>query len=148
MEHKTRSQTKHMGRKIGRMRELLGIKQDTVADQLGLSQQAISKIERSENVEDATLEKVAKALGISAEAVKNFDEEATINYIQQNYEGSNQGAYSVGNYNCTFNPIEKWEKAMEENKQLYEALLKATEALLESEKEKVAMLKQFLEERK
>ena len=37
---------------------------------------------------------------------------------------------------------------MEENKKLYEDLLKAKEALLESEKEKVAMLKQFLEERK
>ena len=34
-----------MGRKIGRMREMLGIKQDVVADKLGVSQQTVSKIE-------------------------------------------------------------------------------------------------------
>ena len=45
MEHKTKPQAKHMGRKIGRMREMLSIKQDAVADKLGVSQQTVSKIE-------------------------------------------------------------------------------------------------------
>ena len=63
-----------MGRNIGRMREMLGIKQDVVADKLGLSQQKISKIEQSETVDDDTLEKVAEALGVTKDAIQNFDE--------------------------------------------------------------------------
>ena len=143
MEHKTKPQIKHMGRKIGRMREMLGIKQDVVADKLGVSQQTVSKIEQSERVDDSMLGKIANVLGVNPEAIKSFNEEATINYIQQNYEGSNKDASNlfVQNYNCTFNPIEKWVQAVEENKKLYEELLK-------SEREKVAMLQRLLEERK
>ncbi|MCG8320486.1 MAG: helix-turn-helix transcriptional regulator [Cytophagales bacterium] len=144
MEHKTKPQAKHMGRKIGRMREMLGIKQDVVADKLGVSQQTVSKIEQSENVDDSMLGKIADVLGISPEAIKNFNEEATINFIQNNYEGAattNHGPVNGQNYNCTFSPIDKWAEAIEENKKLYEELLK-------SEREKVAMLQKLLEERK
>ena len=152
MEHKTRSQSKHLGRKIGRMREMLGIKQDVVADKLGLSQQAISKIEQSENVDDAVLEKMAGALGVSPEVIKNFDEEAVVyNITQNNYEGANKGAsalQNVKNYHCTFNPIEKLVETIAENKKLYEALLKEREALLKSEREKVEMLQKLLEGKK
>lgn len=35
----------HLGRKVGRMRELLGVKQETLAADLGISQQAVSKLE-------------------------------------------------------------------------------------------------------
>ncbi|MCG8320380.1 MAG: helix-turn-helix domain-containing protein, partial [Cytophagales bacterium] len=104
-----------MGRKIGRMRELLGIRQDAVADKLGISQQTVSKIERSENVDDEMLSKMPKALGINVEAIKSFDEESIVyNIIQNNYEGAtnNDGPY----YHCTFNPIDKLMEAVEENK--------------------------------
>ena len=66
------------------MREVLGVKQEVVADKLGISQQAVSKIEQSENVDDVMLGRVAEASGVNEEAMKNFDEEATINYIQHN----------------------------------------------------------------
>ena len=144
MEHKTKIQSKHLGRKIRPMREMLGIKQDVVADKLGISQQAVSKIEQNEHVENATLEKIANVLGVSPEAIKNFNEEATINYIQQNYDGSNKDASTVfvGAHNqFTFNPMEKWAEAIEENRKLYEALLK-------SELEKVEMLEKLLREKK
>ncbi len=142
MESKTKPRTKHLGRKISRMREILGVKQDTVADELGVSQQTVSKIEQTEEVDDETLGKIAGVLGVDPEAIRNFDEEGTINYIQNNYEGSNQGASALfNNYHCTFNPIDKWAEAIEENKKLYEELLK-------SEREKVAMLERLLEGRK
>ncbi|HEY9046944.1 MAG TPA: helix-turn-helix transcriptional regulator [Ohtaekwangia sp.] len=142
METKTKPQPRHLGRKIGRIRELLGVKQEVLAEKLGISQQAISKIEQSEHVEDATLEKIAKALGVSSEAIDNFTEESVINYIQYNQEGSNQGAANVAvqNFNCTFNPIDKWLEALDENKKLYEALLK-------SERDKIALLEKLLKEK-
>lgn len=142
MKHKTKSRPKHLGRKIGRMREVLGIKQEVVADKLGISQQAVSKIEQSDNVDNVMLERMAEALGVNPEAIKNFNEEATINYIQQNYEGSNQDASNVfGSHNqFTYNPLDKLMEALAENKKLYEELLK-------SEREKVALLQKLLDEK-
>lgn len=75
------TETMHLGRKISRIRELKGMKQETLASVMGVSQQAISKLEQSEHVDDDRLEEVSKALGVSAEAIKNFDEEAAINVI-------------------------------------------------------------------
>ncbi len=143
MESTIKPRSKHLGRKIRRMREILGVKQDTVADELGVSQQTVSNIENTEEVDNSTLKKIADALGVSTEAIQNFDEEATINFIQQNSDNANQGASNVSlqTYNCTFNPIDKWVETIEENKKLYEALLK-------SEREKVAMLEKVLEGRK
>jgi transcriptional regulator with XRE-family HTH domain len=140
MDMKAKTEPKHIGRKIRRIRELLNVKQETLADQLGISQQAISKIEQSEHVEDVTLERIGKVLGVTSEAIKNFDEEAAINYINNfNDDSVNNGA--VNAFSCTFNPIDKWLEAIEENKKLYEALLK-------SEREKVAMLEKLLEGKK
>jgi transcriptional regulator with XRE-family HTH domain len=59
METPTKSNKVHIGRKISRIREIRGIKQDFLAIELGVSQQTISKIEQSEEVEDSTLEKIA-----------------------------------------------------------------------------------------
>jgi len=137
METAEKTNRTHLGRKISRIRELRGMKQESLATELGISQQAISKLEQSEEIEDSTLEKIAKVLGVSAETIKNYSDEAVINNIQNNYEGShNQGANanSIAHYNCTFNPLDELIKALNANKELYERLLA-------SEKEKVEILK-------
>lgn len=109
------------------------MKQEALAVELGISQQAVSKIEQSAEVEDAALEKIAKILGVTPEAVKNFSEEAVVNYFNTfNDNSTNNGA--VYAFNSTFNPIDKLIEVYEENKKLYEQLLK-------SEREKVEILK-------
>jgi transcriptional regulator with XRE-family HTH domain len=133
--------TTHLGRKISRLRELRGMKQETLAEQLGISQQAVSKIEQSENVEEHTLERIAKALSVTPATIKNFSEEAVINNIQNNYEGSNNtGPNGGNNHQCTFNPLDKYIEVVEKNEKLYEALLK-------SEREKIALLERLLEKK-
>lgn len=84
----TTTKPNHIGRKIARIRELRGMKQETLAEELDISQQSVSHIEQSETLEDDKLERVAKALGVSKEAIENFSEEAIFNNIQNNYEGS------------------------------------------------------------
>lgn len=128
----------HIGRKIGRIREMRGMKQEAVAEALGISQQAVSKLENSETVEDTTLSRIAKVLGVTVDVIRNFSEEQTILNIQNNYEGSNTNGY---NYQCTFNPLDKYVEAVDEIKRLYEALLK-------SEREKVTMLQKLLNDQK
>jgi transcriptional regulator with XRE-family HTH domain len=123
----------HIGRKISRIRELRGMKQEALAQELGISQQAISKLEQSEKVEEEVLDKIAKVLGVTAEVVKNFSDEAMGNYFNTfNDHSVNQGA--VYAFNSTFNPIDKLIEVYEENKKLYEQLLA-------SEREKLEILK-------
>jgi transcriptional regulator with XRE-family HTH domain len=121
----------HIGRKISRIRELRGIKQETLAQELGVSQQTVSRIEASETVEEDILTKVAKILDVQPEAIKNFSEEAIFNIIGNTY---NDHSSSL-NYQCTFNPLDKLMEVIEENKKLYERLL-------QSEREKVEILRE------
>jgi transcriptional regulator with XRE-family HTH domain len=132
----------HQGRNIKRFREMLGIKQEAFALELGeeWSQQRVSLLEGKEEIEPEILEQVAKVLKVPAEAIRNFDEEKAINVISNTtFENCQQPA--VINYNPTFNPIDKWIEALGENKKLYERLL-------QSEKEKVALLEKLLEQKK
>ncbi|WP_293310453.1 helix-turn-helix domain-containing protein [Pedobacter sp. UBA5917] len=132
METAEKTYRSHLGRKISRIRELRGMKQDTLATELGISQQAVSKLEQSETIEDATLEKVAKVLGLTTESIRNFSEEAVFNIIGNTVTNNDNGA--LFNYQPTFNPLDKLIEALEENKKLYERLLA-------SEREKVEILK-------
>ena len=134
METSEKNTRIHLGRKISRIRELRGMKQEALAAELGISQQAISKIEQSEEIEDSTLEKIAHVLGLKIEALKNFTEESVFNYFNNFSDNSvNQGP--IGSHNiCNFNPLDKLMDALEANKELYERLLT-------SEKDKVEILK-------
>ena len=128
----------HEGRNVKRIREILGVKQEALAVDLGLSQQAISQLEQKEALDADMLNKIAEALKVPAEAIKNFDEEAAINIVSTTFNDN-----SSVNSNCTvnINPIEKWLDALEENKKLYERLL-------QTEKEKVALLEKMLDLKK
>ncbi|MFW0739408.1 MULTISPECIES: helix-turn-helix domain-containing protein [Flavobacterium] len=116
----TTTKSNHIGRKISRIRELRDIKQDALAQALGTTQQAISIMENSETIDEEKLIEVAKALGVSTEAIKNFSEEGVINYFNTFNDQS-----SGFNTNCTFNPLDKLIEAYEENRKLYERLLEA-----------------------
>ncbi|ADF52980.1 helix-turn-helix domain-containing protein [Zunongwangia profunda] len=129
--------TPHIGRKISRIRELRGMKQETLAEELGISQQSVSQMEQNENLEDEKLDKVAKALGVSKEAIKNFSEEAILNIIGNTYHVDNSSAV---NYGCTFNPIDKIIEQSDKIEELYKKLL-------EAEKEKVAYLERLLDKK-
>jgi transcriptional regulator with XRE-family HTH domain len=132
METSTQSSKIHIGRKISRIREIRGIKQDFLAVELGVSQQTISKIEQSEEVEDSTLEKIATVLGVTVEGIKNFTEEGIVNYFNT---FNDEVTHSFNAYHgCTFNPLDKLMEALEANKDLYERLLT-------SEREKNELLK-------
>ena len=135
----TNNKPKHLGRNISRIRELRQMKQEALAMAIGVSQQTISTIENSETVDDDKLKLIAEALGVSAEAIKNFNEEALINYFntfnEPDFSHSN-GAFGNNNsYN--FNPIDKLVEVFEEKEKLYERLLQA-------EKDKVTYLEKLL----
>jgi transcriptional regulator with XRE-family HTH domain len=136
----TLTKPNHIGRKISRIRELRDMKQEALAQALGISQQTISAIENSETIEEERLIEVAKALGVTVEAIKSFSEEGMINYFNTFNDTNNSGAFNFGTNHCTFNPLDKLMETVEENKSLYERLLQA-------EKEKIEYLEKLLKEK-
>jgi transcriptional regulator with XRE-family HTH domain len=135
MGTETKIPAMHTGKKVERIREILGMKQETLAGKLGVSQQAISKMEQSEHIEDGKLKEVALALGVSPEAIKNFNEEAVINNINTFNDSSALNDYSaILHYQCNFNPIEKivelYERMLQlekEKSEFFESMLKNKE---------------------
>jgi len=112
------AETLHIGRKISKIRELRGMKQEALAAELGISQQAVSKIEQSPEVEEESLVKIAKILGVTVEGLKHFTEDSVFNNINNFHDNSIQN---------NFNPIEK--------------VIELYERLLAAEREKVELLK-------
>ncbi|MEG0851257.1 MAG: helix-turn-helix transcriptional regulator [Flavobacterium sp.] len=133
----TEIKPKHIGRNISRIRELRDMKQEALAQAIGTTQQSISIIEGSESVDDEKLTTIAQALGVPVEVIRNFSEEAVFNIIGNSYDN---GSSSINHNNCTFNPLDKLIESYEENKKLYQQLI-------QSEKEKVALLEKLLDKK-
>ncbi|TWP24626.1 XRE family transcriptional regulator [Apibacter muscae] len=120
----------HQGRNIKRLREMLGIKQESLAIDLNITQAGVSKLENKEIIEEETLEKIAKFLNLPVEAIKNFNDETTVSFISNTFNNTHGFMYSTYT-DCAFNPIEKIIELYNEKEALYERMLKEKNALLE-----------------
>ncbi|RQP15631.1 MAG: XRE family transcriptional regulator [Parapedobacter sp.] len=131
-----RTQQIHEGRNIKRFREMLGMKQETLAYELGedWTQKKISQLEAKEKVEEDILEQVAAILNINPEAIRNFDEEAVFNIINNTYHNTSSDSSTLiassVNYQPTFNTTDK--------------IVDLYERLLQAEKDKVAYLERIV----
>jgi transcriptional regulator with XRE-family HTH domain len=124
METLNQPQKMHIGRKICRIREIRGIKQEALAQELGITQQQVSRLEQSETVEEEVLEQIAKVLGVTSDAIHKFNEEAVFNIINNTFSDNSS---NNNNYLCTINPLEK--------------IIELYERLLASEREKIEFMK-------
>jgi transcriptional regulator with XRE-family HTH domain len=122
--------TIHEGRNIKRFREMLGIKQDTLATMLheDWTQVNISRIEQKETIEAPLLQQISAALKIPVEAIQNFDEEAAVNLISCTFS-DNAIANNFGTMNI--HPIDKMIELHEQKIALYERMLKEKEEMME-----------------
>lgn len=136
MEETTVKKNNH-GSNVRRWREWRGVNQDTLADQIGVSQATLSSYEKKDKLEKDILDKIAKALDIPVEAITELGQEASINIVANTF--ANQS--SAVNWCPTFNPIEKIVELYDEKIVLYERMLKDKE-------EAIALLHEVLKERK
>lgn len=104
METAYEAKKRHYGYNVKRLHEILGVKQEDLAKRLDTNQQAISRYENSETLEDDVLEKIAVALNVPVDAIKNFSEDAAVNFVANTFHDSSSGIY---NFQCSFNPIDK-----------------------------------------
>ncbi|MDR2954748.1 MAG: helix-turn-helix transcriptional regulator [Prevotella sp.] len=121
----------HHGYSVKRLRDILGVKQEVLAERLNVTQQAVSKIEQKETLDDKTIDDIAKALNISPETIKNYSDTAAINII---VNALHDNSSVIQNYYPTINSGDKMAE-------LYERMLQA-------EREKVSLLEEVLKGKK
>ncbi len=119
---------KHIGRNIARIREMRGMKQESLAELLGVTQQKISLYENAEELDDSKLEPIAKALGLSAQTLRDFSEDAFFNVISNTFTSNDDSTLNAINPYCTFNPIDKmvelYERMLQQQKEMIDRLEK------------------------
>ena len=120
----------HEGRNVKRFREMLGIKQDALAYELGegWNQQKISLLEQKETIELPLLKQISNAMKVPVEAFQNFDDEQAVNIISNTFDNCNQPASFF--YNSTINPIDQIIRLHEEKITLYERMLKEKDEMM------------------
>ena len=115
----------HEGRNVKRFREMLGIKQDALAYELGedWNQQKISLLEQKETIDAPLLQRVADIMKLPLEAFKNMTDEQAINIISNS--SFDNGSVGI-NYFPTFNPLDKmvelYERMLQQQKEMIEKL--------------------------
>lgn len=122
----------NIGRKIGRIRELRGMKQSTMAIELGIAQQNVSKLENRDEIGDKLLEKVANILGVKPQGIRNF-KEGDLQEIVTCMQTKEEKEMRI-NYSPSFDPMEKIVT-------LYDEKVVLLERLVKSEQEKIELLK-------
>lgn len=128
MEATTIKRNNH-GANVRRWREWRNIKQDVLADQIGVSQATLSGYEKKDKLEQEVLEKIAKALDVPVEAITELEQGTAINIISSTF---NDNAIAAPMVHCqpTFNPIDK--------------IVELYDKLLQAEKEKVELLQEIV----
>lgn len=132
----------HHGRNVKRFREMLGIKQETLATDLGegWTQKKISLLEDKEEIDRKLMEEIAGVMKVPVEAIENFDDDNIVNVISNSFTSNDTSTLNAVNFQCNFNPVDKWLDALNENKKLYERLL-------QSEREKNELLQKLLDKK-
>jgi transcriptional regulator with XRE-family HTH domain len=123
IESKFLDGNRHVGVKIGSVRRLVGNTQLELAERLGVTKQAVSKLEQTERVDDERLAKVAVALGVSLEGLKNFNSENVLYYTNNFYE--NCGVHATNGGMVGTGKIETVNSfSLEQAVKLFEELIK------------------------
>jgi len=125
----------HQGRNVKRFREMLGIKQEALAFDLGedWNQKKISLLEQKDVIEADMLKQISAALKIPVEAFQNFDEEQAVNVIANTYsfQDFKDNAVASGfSYQPSFNPVDKIVELYEGKIALYERMLKEKDEMM------------------
>ncbi len=71
----------HLGRNLSRIRTAREMKQETLAKALGISQQAVSRMEQKAVIKEESLAKIAEILDVPLATIKAYDQKFIISNI-------------------------------------------------------------------
>ena len=134
----------HQGANVRKLRQLVGMKQTTFGEMLGMNQQSVSRLEQKRVLEEDTLFKVANILHVAPDIIRNLEENPTSIVIENNTFQT--GSSNVGvveqdqNIENQIHPVNQLMALNKEQASLYERMLTI-------EKEKNALLEKLLKEK-
>ena len=136
---KDKENNTHHGHGVKYARSSQGIKQEALAVDMGISQSLVSFYEQKKEIDDEMIERFAKALNVSPEYIKEFEEAPLTVIVEYNtFENNKDSAiatgYIAGDNVVNNNPVEK--------------IVELCEKLLQAEQEKIALLEKLLKEKK
>lgn len=133
----------NQGANVRKLRQIMGMKQDTMAELLNTNQQTVSRIEQKKILDEDTIAQIANILHVSPKIIQELEENANSIVIENNTfqaGSSNVGVVESQRDNIVNHPIDKIMELSKEHASLYERMLAI-------EKEKVALLEQLLKEK-
>ncbi len=118
-----------IGENLRKIREIKGIKQESIAKQLGITTNGYGKIERGEtSLNIKRLEEIAQILGVNALDVMQFDENIifNINSMSNSAPNGTVNNYSLSNEERQFlsEQIKSLTELVEKQNKLIEYLMK------------------------
>lgn len=134
----------NQGANVRKLRQIMGMKQDTMAELLNTNQQTVSRIEQKKILDEDTIAQIANILHVSPKIIQELEENANSIVIENNTFQA--GSSNVGVVerdildNKVIHPVDKIIELSKEHASLYERMLAI-------EKEKVALLEQLLKEK-
>ena len=132
----------HQGKNAKRFREAKGIKQEAIAIELDITQQAVSQLEKRQELDDEAINVYARVVGIDEYFIRNMVDDSLLEGSTYFYDHSSQiRSTQVNTQNLTFNPLDKLVELYSEKDQLYERIVQL-------EKEKNTLLENLLKEKK
>lgn len=132
----------HQGKNAKRFREAKGIKQEAIAIELDITQQAVSQLEKRQELDDEAINVYARVVGIDEYFIRNMVDDSLLEGSTYFYDHSSQiRSTQVNTQNLTFNPLDKLVELYSEKDQLYERIVQL-------EKEKSTLLENLLKEKK
>lgn len=114
----------HHGHAIKRIRHTLGIKQEVLAADLGISQTQISAYEQKKVIDNDMIGKFAKALNVAPGFIKELKEDPVTVIIENNTfeKGSSNIGKVDGDHIINNNPIDEILELCREKQALYERI--------------------------
>ncbi|WP_338839224.1 helix-turn-helix transcriptional regulator [Flavobacterium ginsenosidimutans] len=121
----------HQGRNLQRIRIYLGIKQEVLASDLGISQPQVSIIEQQGVIEVSLLEKIATVLGVTPDLIKKFDVERAIYNINSYKDSTIQhGDNSTQNIHPLDKVVELYERLLQSEREKLELFINQKKSVI------------------
>lgn len=132
------------GDNVKNIRRVIGVSQVDLAEKLGINPTQLNRLERQQTIEDEILDQIAAELGVTAEFIRKYNYEETVNNIISNNVfnddsgiGSNENRGGAANNNKGNNGLNNTvNNPLDTVKELYDKLLTEKDeriALLEKE---------------
>lgn len=148
----------NQGYNIKKVRQLMGVKQEDLASMVGVSQPMISQLEQQKLVGKEMLVKIANVLNVPIQIIESMEDDPLSVIVENNTFNENntfengstdQAQTFIGskdsnienNSNQQIHPLDRVMELVQKSSELFERVIAI-------EKEKSALLKQLLDERK